>query len=308
MAHYFIYGYNVNVPLDLGFDGSGAAETPDISIVIERPANSSIKMPKRAGRRSFAIRQSSDSDVISSNDGLKLQIFDDRIICTADPSVFDDNFLRIELLGTAMPLWLERKGIVTFHCAAVETGGKAFVLLADSGEGKSTMAAYLLKKNCRLLADDVTAVEVESGTPMIRPAFPQMKLWPGSVKHLKKKEKDYPRIIKGFPKRLVPVSGDDVGDFCSQPTPLEAIYLLKQGGAREQILIEKKSQSQCLLDLLCYSFVGKLLEGTNGRPERLKRLGEVARSVPLKEITYPSGFGKIHEVCDRILDDFQRCT
>jgi hypothetical protein len=304
LAHYFIYGYKVNVSLDLRLDGSGTSEPPDISIVIERPTNSSIKKPKRAGKRSFSIRQTSDSDVISSNDGLKLQIFDDRIICTADPRVFDDNFLRIELLGTAMPLWLERKGTVTFHCAAVETCGNAFVLLADSGEGKSTMAAHLLKKDCRLLADDVTAVEVESGTPMIQPAFPQMKLWPGSVKHLKKREKAYPRVIKGFPKRLVPVGGEDVGGFCNRPTPLKAIYLLKQGTAREETRIEEKSQSQCLVELLCYSFVGKLLEGSSGRPERLKRLGDVARCVPLKELTYPTGFDKIHEVCDRILDDF----
>ena len=306
MAHYFIYGYNIDVPLELRLNVSGSTETPDASILIERSADSSIKKPKSGDKRLYSIRQTSDSDVISSNDGLKLQIFDDRIICAADPRVFDDTLLGMELLGTAMPLWLERKGIVAFHCAAVETRGKAFALLADSGEGKSTMAAYLLTKNCRLLADDVTAVEVKSGIPIVRPAFPQMKLWPGSVKHLKKRGKAYPRVIKGFPKRLVTVGGGDVGDFCSRPTPLKAIYLLKQGNARKKIRIEEKSQSKCLVELLCYSFVGKLLEVTRQRPERLMRLGAVARCVPLKELTYPSGFGRIHEVCDRVLDDFHR--
>ena len=308
MAHFFIYGYIIDVPLDLKLPAFSAAEAPDVSIIIKKHISSFEKKLKKARKPLYTVEQTRNCDVISSNNGLKLRIFDDRIICTADPRVIDDTLLRIELLSTAMPLWLERKGIITFHCAAVETRGKAFVLLADSGEGKSTMAAYLLKKNCRLLADDVTAVESVLGIPTVRPAFPQMKLFPGSAKHLKKRDKAYPRVVKGFPKRLVPVVGDDAGDFCSRPTPLKAIYLLKQGNARKRIRIEEKSQSQCLVELLCYSFVGKLLEGTGERPERLKRLGEIARCVPLKEFTYPSGFNKISEVCDRILDDFHRDT
>ena len=306
MARYNIYGFKVNVPLDLRFRPSIAAGLPDISISIERPINSSLKRPKKARERLYSVKQTAEFDVISSSDGLELVLSDKEIHCTADPRVFDDDSLRLELLGTAMPMWLERKGIVTFHGASIETGGKALVLLANSGDGKSTLATHLLQSNCRLLADDVTAVDVKPEGIAVRPAFPQMRLWPGSALHLKEKESTYPHVLKGFSKRLVPVEENEVGAFCSEITPLAQIYLLKQVKTKAGTRFVEKTPSQCLIELLRNSFVGELLEVSSGRPERLRRLGDVARRVPMKELTYPTGFDKIYEVRDKILDDFHR--
>ena len=312
MALYKIYDFKVSIPLDLGFHASKDSEnesgSPDISISIENRTDPSLQRLKKRGQRLYSVKQAADYEVISSNDGIELVLKDKEIHCTADPRIFDGDSLRLEILGTAMPMWLERMGIVTFHAAGIESGGKAFVLLADSGEGKSTLTAHLINSCCRLLADDVTAVDLTHGSPMIRPAYPQLRLWPGSAPHLKEKEDSYPRVLKGYEKRLVPVGGNDLGAFCGEITPLAQIYLLNQENAKASIKLLEKSPSRCLIELLRNSFVGQLLEASKDRPERLRRLGEIVRLVPMKELTYPTGFDKIHEVCDRILDDFHRST
>lgn len=62
-------------------------------------------------------------------------------------------------------------GFLVIHAAAVERDGRALILAADPGSGKSTLCAALVHQGWRLLSDELTLVDLSNGTifPIARP-------------------------------------------------------------------------------------------------------------------------------------------
>ena len=58
---------------------------------------------------------------------------------------------------------------VTLHAAVLERGGRAVILPAPPGSGKSTLCAALMFHGWRLLSDELTLIEPESGWVMPSP-------------------------------------------------------------------------------------------------------------------------------------------
>jgi len=58
-----------------------------------------------------------------------------------------------------------------FHAAVVEKSGRALILPAPPGSGKSTLCAGLVNRGWRLLSDELTLIEIASGrvVPLPRP-------------------------------------------------------------------------------------------------------------------------------------------
>ena len=53
---------------------------------------------------------------------------------------------------------LRLRGVTCLHGSAVETGGRALILIGPSGAGKSTTAAALCRLGCRLVSENAVAV------------------------------------------------------------------------------------------------------------------------------------------------------
>lgn len=60
---------------------------------------------------------------------------------------------------------------LTLHAAVVERGGRALILPAPSGSGKSTLCAGLVFRGWRLLSDELTLIQPDTGdvVPLPRP-------------------------------------------------------------------------------------------------------------------------------------------
>lgn len=60
---------------------------------------------------------------------------------------------------------------IIIHAAVVERGGRAMVLPAPPGSGKSTLCAGLVNRGWRLLSDELTLIDPQSGelVPLARP-------------------------------------------------------------------------------------------------------------------------------------------
>ena len=83
------------------------------------------------------------------------------------------------LLGPALVLALALRGTWCLHASAVIFKNHLIVFLGESGQGKSTLAAYLAAVNrtgWRLVADDILPVTTSSGRVDAWPRFPQLKL------------------------------------------------------------------------------------------------------------------------------------
>jgi hypothetical protein len=72
--------------------------------------------------------------------------------------------------GSGQLLLRHLQGKLALHGAAVEIDGRAVVLLGESSDGKSTLAASLCRRPCvKFLADDAVALELTADTYSVVP-------------------------------------------------------------------------------------------------------------------------------------------
>ncbi len=84
------------------------------------------------------------------------------------------------LLGPALGMLCHQRGLAPLHASCVEVDGEAIAFTGPRGAGKSTLAAAFLHAGHRVLADDVTVVDLSGsshgGAPVALPALPRLKL------------------------------------------------------------------------------------------------------------------------------------
>jgi len=83
------------------------------------------------------------------------------------------------LVGPALVLALALRGVWCLHGSAALYNDRLTVFLGESGQGKSTLAAYLAAKGdpeWRLVADDILPVTADPAGVKAWPRFPQLKL------------------------------------------------------------------------------------------------------------------------------------
>ena len=86
--------------------------------------------------------------------------------------------VRLWLLGSAFGALLHQRGLLPLHVSAVKAPMGVWAFTGESGEGKSTLAAFLhLRFGWPLVSDDVSVVRVENGQPLVHPGPRKLKLW-----------------------------------------------------------------------------------------------------------------------------------
>jgi len=85
------------------------------------------------------------------------------------------------ILGPALVLALALRGVWSLHASAVTYKENLIAFLGESGQGKSTLAAYLSQRSgWHLVADDILPIQIIANDLNVLPHFPQLKL-PGNV-------------------------------------------------------------------------------------------------------------------------------
>lgn len=203
-----------------------------------------------------------------------------------------DEDVQLGVLGPALVSILFQRGFLLLHGSVVEIDGVAVAFLGRSGWGKSTMAAALRSCGHPMLTDDVVAVRLDDGGPVVFPGMPHFKLWPDSAEAVGARPDELPEVAPGFQKRVM---GVDEG-WSSEPVRLGRIHVLAFG---EQMAVEPLPVRDAFLELANHSLAVRwFLRRTNEsqfaerarlvqqvrvsrlrRPRDLTRLGEVARLV-----------------------------
>jgi hypothetical protein len=88
------------------------------------------------------------------------------------------------LLGVVCAVLLSSMGRPLLHGAAVAWEDGAVAVLGDSGRGKSTLAAALLKEGSRLLSEDLLAFDRKGGVFAVEPGYARISLLPDASKAL----------------------------------------------------------------------------------------------------------------------------
>jgi hypothetical protein len=225
----------------------------------------------------------------------------EEIIVDPRPAA-DERVIRLCLLGPALGLILHQRKKLVLHASAVAVGEKAIVFLGGQGWGKSTLAAALHVRGHKMLADDVTAMQIDSGCPKVWPGFPQLKLWPDSVTALGDSPETLPLLHPDFAKRAFRVAAG----FPRCPLPLERIFVLATGERPE---IESLRPQEGLLELIRHSYAARfgdhLLQAT-GMATHFRQCARLVQNVRLYRFRRPSSLSVIDEHARLLIDEILR--
>src|SRR4029077_16007034 len=132
----------------------------------------------------------------------------------------ESDLAELRLLGPVLSYWFERRGFLTLHASAVSVNGRALAFLSRHGGGKSGLAAALVQAGCPLLTDDLAVLEESVGGWEVRPAYPEMRMWPDEASHFVGPPEGLPRVQTDSEKRRVAVGDGRFGTFLDATTPL----------------------------------------------------------------------------------------
>jgi hypothetical protein len=130
----------------------------------------------------------------------------EEIIVCPEPGVRPLD-VRAYLLGTLFVALCQQRHLLPLHASAVGSRKGAVAFLARSGQGKSSLAAYLAKRGFSVLADDVCLIDSSSSGPaMVIPTAPWLKLWRNSLEHLGRPVQGLERVFSEDDKYRLPLA------------------------------------------------------------------------------------------------------
>jgi hypothetical protein len=229
----------------------------------------------------------------------KFRVCGGREVIVDPSSSADERTVRLCLLGPIVALLLHQRGRLILHASAVDVGGNAVSFLGGQGWGKSTLAAALYVRGHAMLADDVTAIHMDSAGPIALPAYPQLKLWPNSIVALGHTPEALPVVHPDFPKRALRVTSG----FAAAPSPLKRIYVIAPG---EHLVVESLSPQDALIELIRHSYAarfGKQLLQATGMATHFKHCARLAQNTPVFRFRRPPSLSVLDEHVSMLIND-----
>ncbi|NTW03241.1 MAG: hypothetical protein HGA19_18525 [Oscillochloris sp.] len=198
--------------------------------------------------------------------------------------------LRFLILGVTMGIVLHQRGVLALHASAVVVDQGVVAFLGHSGEGKSTLAARMLRRGHTLLTDDILALDLGgAGLPHAWPGFPQLKLWPDTLRDLGDDPEALPQLLSVSTKRAYRVSFG----FALQPLRLRRIYVL--GGGRE-IATTPLVPQHAFQALVGNTYALRFIGASGSTSVHLHQCAQMIRSLPIVRLQRPYRLADLNTV------------
>jgi hypothetical protein len=191
MIRYSAYGLQIDseIPLPELLPGSNGSADVHIRYGDVPPA-----LPDRPGRGGY-FQATPDTLLFVAGDIARYLVVKGQEIVIERLSSCTDALLRRYLLGSAFGALLHQRHLLVMHASTIQTSRGAVLFVGDKGHGKSTLLAALVKRGYAMLADDVTAVDVEySSGPLALVSFPHLRLCADAAERLNWSVEGLPRV------------------------------------------------------------------------------------------------------------------
>lgn len=210
------------------------------------------------------------------------------------------------LLGPVLGFVLRLRSITCLHASAIAVGGQAIALLGEPGAGKSTTAAAFAQLGYPILSDDIVALSKKRPF-LVQPGYPQVRLWPDSVKTLYGFADLLPRLTPTWDKRYLDLTERGYR-FQQQPLPLAAVYILgeRSEDAVAPFVIDMPART-ALMALVGNTYANYLLD-QEMRAQEFADLSRLVEHVPLRQVIPHGDPAQLSRLCHTILDDFRLLT
>lgn len=184
---YKYFGFGLDILSDIEFPELSPAsfDIPDIA----------IKTGEIPDIPNGSIIQNIDFTYIISDDELIFSVKDiatyyagygTEIIVAPVGGNHEMRSIRLFILATVMAAILLQRRLLPMHASAVLANNELILLCGDSGAGKSTSLAGLIKRGYTIFSDDIIVLQKDSNSNIINgtASYPMIKLWENSLQTL----------------------------------------------------------------------------------------------------------------------------
>ncbi len=155
----------------------------------------------------------------------------------------DKSLLQTTIIGPALCLLLEQRGLLVLHASCINIDGCAVAFMGGSGWGKSTLATAFHRQGYDVLTDDVMPIQIAEGRAVVLPSYPQFKVSPEALVSLGEDIEGLSPVYTNSQK----LSYQFKEGFQETPLPLKRIYVLKKGSQHEIVPIEPQEAFSALV-------------------------------------------------------------
>ncbi|MEA3011127.1 MAG: hypothetical protein QOJ91_2819 [Sphingomonadales bacterium] len=224
------------------------------------------------------------------------------IRCRAIPGVSDRDLFSL-FAEPVMRTILVRRGLLSFHAAALSRNDRAVLIMADKGAGKSTLSWALQSQGWELLADDLARVDSLDGRWSVFPGHRQTKLTPAAARAFGHGAQDMPvrfddpgpaASAAQFDKRVI----DPVEALAdpSAPVALAACFFLTaRDPSAAAARIERLAAPAAVRRLLDHATPDPLGNAPAAPPALQRAIGRLASEVKAAMLTLPDRFDGLAE-------------
>jgi hypothetical protein len=224
----------------------------------------------------------------------------DRVVVQRHASA-DEAVLAKQFGACAVPAVMRHRGLLVMHATGAVLDETAVLIGGQSGAGKSTTLAALLKRGFRMLSDDVSVVRFgENHGLEVLPGPARMRLTERAAAGLGiDVANDAGSFLGPRRKRAVPTE-QSMGTAAA---PLRALFILRTGSSERVTMTTLAGTEKLHAVLACVC--GPLLE--DDRRQLFPLLGGVLERVPGFELIRPGDSWSAEEVADRVLGAVSAC-
>jgi hypothetical protein len=200
--------------------------------------------------------------------------------------------LTILFNNQVLPLVLAHRGHLVLHASCLSVDGEAVAFCAESGRGKSTLAAAFAGEGFPVLSDDGLRLDSVVEGVLAMPGSASLRLWSDSLSALRLHDAERAPSA-GYTPKLRLLAGAQL-PFAGEPQLLKHIYFLGEGEA-DQPVITPLSPCDALVQLIKHSF---LLDPLQQDVLRLHfdKLMSLVRSGHCYRLDYPRDYAVLPQV------------
>lgn len=276
----------------------------------------------RLGQESFDIPNSGTKEILRN--GISYQYaFDDHLIFVSSPFVgnfridikrkmidwkpaarYSRRLAETTITGRVLGLILSHlDSFLILHGCVLVVNGKGICLLGQSGFGKSTLGAYFLNHGFSLLADDLAVIRIQNNRFTLEPGPAEIRLWPQASKRLNWKKMKGEGVYSKSKKKRFPLGVRTSWRYFEKPVSLERLYILSRQ-KEEKIAMETLVGKEALIGIV-KNFYNPIVQGKEISTKQFDKTVWLSEKIPVKRLTYPSGFSHLPKVYQTILSDLK---
>lgn len=209
----------------------------------------------------------------------------------------NDHYIKTYILGSALGLMLIQRNIVAIHGGSVLIDDKAIICTGDTGAGKSTLTSAFRLSGAKLVADDVSAIDIGDEIK-VYPAYPQQKLCGDAVRKLGYNTKDFIRIDEGRDKYAIPSKAE----FISEAVKLSAIFEITVGNV-ERVQLEEIRGSEKMNTIMKNIYRGYVNQIVGLDREYFKKCLKITKDIEVYRIIRPKDEFTVNEQIQLIKEE-----